>query len=67
MTSQTPMYTENMGGIRKFVHVYVDKDAEFNVDITHDSLTCGWLLSEVTRRYTDELNRIRKEKEEMRA
>jgi hypothetical protein len=56
-----------MGGIRKFVHVYVDKDAEFNVDITHDSLTCGWLLSEVTRRYTDELNRIRKEKEEMRA
>jgi hypothetical protein len=49
------------------VRVYVDKDVEFNVEIAHDSLTSGWLLSQVSKRYTDELNRIRKEKEELKA
>jgi hypothetical protein len=47
--------------------VYVDKEVEFDLDITNESLTCGWLLSEVTRRYTEELNRLRKEKEELKA
>jgi hypothetical protein len=61
------MYTENIGGVRKQIRVYVDKDIEFTVDISNDNLTCGWLLSEVTRRYTDELNKIRKEKEELKA
>jgi hypothetical protein len=52
-----------MPGIRKTVRVYVDKDVEFNLDIANDQLTCGWLLSEVTRRYTEELNRVKREKE----
>jgi hypothetical protein len=47
--------------------VYVDKDIEFNVGIASDSLTCGWLLSEVSRRYTDELNKIRKDTEFQKA
>jgi hypothetical protein len=41
----------------------VDKDIEFTLDVGNDQLTCGWLLSEVTRRYTDALTRIKKEKD----
>jgi hypothetical protein len=37
----------------------VDKDIEFTISIPHDSLTCGWLLSEVTRRYVEALNKIK--------
>lgn len=54
-----------MIGNRKQIRVYVDKDVEFNLEISNDQLTCGWLLSEVTRRYTEELNRIKREKESM--
>ena len=62
-SSQAPLYTEIGGGIKKSIRVYVDKDVEFNVEISNDQLTCGWLLSEVTRKYTDELNRIKKDRE----
>ena len=47
----------------KYVQIYVDKDIEFAVDVGNEQLTCGWLLSEVTRRYTEALNRIKKEKD----
>ncbi|CDW89031.1 protein kinase domain containing protein [Stylonychia lemnae] len=63
-TSQVPLYTEIIAN-RKQIRVYVDKDVEFNLEIANDQLTCGWLLSEVTRRYTEELNRIKREKEQM--
>jgi hypothetical protein len=43
--------------------VYVDKEIEFTVEIGNDQLTCGWLLSEVTRRYTEGLNKLRKDRE----
>lgn len=48
----------------KLIRIYVDVDIEFTVDISNDWLTCGWLLSEVTRKYTDALQKIMKEKEE---
>ena len=35
----------------------MDKDIEFNLELTNDFLTCGWLLSEVTRRYTIALSK----------
>ena len=50
--------TENLGP-RKHIRVYVDKDIEFSVEISNNELTCRWLLSEVTRRYTDALSRIK--------
>lgn len=62
-SSHEPLYTE-MPGIKKTIRVYVDKDVEFNLEICNDQLTCGWLLSEVTRKYNEELNRIKKEKEQ---
>ena len=40
----------------------MDKDIEFTVDIGNDWLTCGWLLSEVTRKYTEALQKIKGEK-----
>lgn len=46
----------------KMIRVYVDKDIEFNIPIPHtasDQLTCGWLLSEVTRRYIEALTKIK--------
>ncbi|TNV87556.1 hypothetical protein FGO68_gene11686 [Halteria grandinella] len=45
----------------KMIRVYVDKDIEFNIPIpaASDQLTCGWLLSEVTRRYIEALTRIK--------
>ena len=46
-------------GPSKHVRVYVDKDIEFTLGIPNDSLTCGWLLSEVTRRYVEALNLIK--------
>ena len=59
-----PLYTENLSPTsRKSIRVYVDKDVEFTLEVANDQLTCGWLLSEVTRRYTEELNRIKKERE----
>lgn len=71
LTSQdhnNPLYTNELtmntpGMIRKSMRVYVDKDIEFTVDVYNEQLTCGWLLSEVTRRYSEELNRIKKERE----
>ncbi len=57
------MYTELGVGVRKTIRVYVDKDIEFNVEINNDQLTCGWLLSEVDRRYTDEMTKVREERE----
>lgn len=37
--------------IIKTIHVYVDSQIEFDIPITSDDLTCGWLLKETTRRY----------------
>jgi len=28
---------------------------QFDIDVLSDELTCGWLISEVTRRYTEAL------------
>ena len=38
----------------KIITVYVDESIQFEVDISDPTgdLTCGWLLSEVTRKYT---------------
>jgi len=44
----------------KVVTVIVDDQIQFEVDITDPqrTKTCGWLLSEVTRKYTIMLNAI---------
>ena len=62
--STIPLFTDSQsvtnGSPSKNVHVYVDKDIEFTIPISNDQhLTCGWLLSEVTRRYLDALNYIK--------
>jgi hypothetical protein len=54
------MYTE-VQGVRKTFRIYVDVDIEFNLEVLNDQLTCGWLLSEVERRYLDAVNRIKEE------
>ena len=61
--TQEQYFTENH--VPKSVQIYVDKDIEFIVDVGNEQLTCGWLLSEVTRRYTDALSRIKREKDSM--
>ena len=33
------------------MHIYVDAQIEFDIPITENSLTTGWLLNEATRRY----------------
>ena len=33
---------------QKTVRVLIDQDIQIDVDIMSDSLTCGWLISEVT-------------------
>jgi hypothetical protein len=38
---------------QKVVRVLVDSEIQFDVEIISDSLTCGWLISEVTRLYTE--------------
>ena len=38
---------------QKTIRVLVDSDIQLDVDILSDNLTCGWLISEVTRMYTD--------------
>lgn len=38
---------------QKVVRVLVDSEIQFDVEIVSDSLTCGWLISEVTRLYTE--------------
>lgn len=43
----------------KNIHIFVDTGIEFTVSILNDQLTCGWLLSEVTRRYHETLNQIK--------
>ncbi len=53
-SSYSPFYTQ---AAEKTIRVYVDKDIEFNMDIANDNLTCGWLLSEVTRQYIIALNK----------
>ena len=53
MTPLESMSTENKQ--TKLIRVYVDKDIEFVVDIRNEWLTCGWLLSEVSRKYTEAL------------
>ena len=35
----------------KSFHIYVDTKIEFDIDLREKGLTCGWLLSETTRRY----------------
>ncbi len=37
----------------KSIRVLVDSGIQLDVDIMSDSLTCGWLISEVTRLYTE--------------
>lgn len=39
--------------MQKSVRVLVDQGIQFDVDIVSDNLTCGWLISEVTRLYTE--------------
>ena len=46
---------------KKIVHIYVDADIEFDIDISSEFLTCGWLLSEVTRRYNKHLENLKRE------
>lgn len=38
---------------QKCVRVLVDQNIQFDVEILSDNLTCGWLISEVTRLYTE--------------
>lgn len=40
--------------VSKTIHIYVDAKIEFDIPITvlqEETLTCGWLLSEASRRY----------------
>jgi hypothetical protein len=45
---------------QKSVRVLVDQGIQFDVDIISDGLTCGWLISEVTRLYTELLQQNNK-------
>ena len=47
----------------KIITVIVDENIQFEVDITDEygDLTCGWLLSEVTRKYTVILEALHRE------
>ena len=44
----------------KVITVIVDEQIQFQIDVTDPSgdLTCGWLLSEVTRKYSIALEHI---------
>ena len=44
-------YYPNM--TQKIIRVLVDADIQFDVEIVSDNLTCGWLISEVTRLYIE--------------
>lgn len=35
------------------MRILLENGIQFDVDITSDNLTCGWLISEVTRLYTE--------------
>ena len=43
----------------KTICIYNDKDIEFTIEILNERKTCGWLLSEVTKRYTNALNKLK--------
>lgn len=53
---------------RKIITVKIDEEIQFHIDITDpDScLTCGWLISEVTRRYNLALEALQKEQSKQR-
>lgn len=38
---------------QKTVRVLIDQNIQFDVDVLSDNLTCGWLISEVTRLYVE--------------
>ena len=38
---------------QKTVRVLVDEGIQFDIDIPSDNFTSGWLISEVTRLYTE--------------
>ena len=37
----------------------MEEDLNFDIEITDSSLTCGWLISEVTRRYTEKIQELK--------
>ena len=64
--SQTPtvdqyLYSGNndRGGNRpkKVIQVFVESNIEFNIDISDPKCTCGWLQSEVVRKYYEVLEK----------
>jgi hypothetical protein len=48
---------QNFGDQQKVVNILVEDSISFMIDITDpdNSLTCGWLLQEVVKRYNHEL------------
>lgn len=53
---------------RKIITVKIDEEIQFFIDVTDPDkcLTCGWLISEVTRRYNLALEALQKEQSRQR-
>ena len=71
-TKYTNFPMQSSGGMqqedRKMITVKIDEEIQFHIDITDpDScMTCGWLISEVTRRYNLALEALQKEQSKQR-
>ena len=42
---------------KKTIQVFVESNIEFTIDISEEGLNCGWLQSEVVRKYYEVLEK----------